>query len=159
MRSKLRVAFLVLASTALIGTTHPAATRVTSFTIPLTGAAESNIAHPMGGTGDPNGSGSVTLAVNPGNKQVCYDFKLSGVATPLMAHIHQGPPLKNGPPVVTLFTGPGAKLDGCVTWLHSQLAEIVDDPADFYVDIDTIEYPDGALRGQLSSSAGSRSAG
>jgi hypothetical protein len=155
----LRVAFLALASTALIGNGTPDRSGITTYRIPLSGAAESNIAHPWGGTGDPNGFGSVTLAVNPTNKQVCYDFKLSGVATPLMAHIHQGGPLKNGPPVVTLFTGPGAKLDGCVTWLHGQLAQIVGDPADFYVDIDTIEYPDGALRGQLSSSAGSRSAG
>ena len=151
MRSKFEVVFVALASAALIGAASPDPSGVTTYSIPLTGAAESNIAHPMGGTGDPNGSGSVRLAVNPGNKQVCYDFKLSGLATPLMAHIHQGAPLKNGPPVVTLFTGPGAKLDGCVIWLHGQLAEIVDNPANFYVDIDTLEYPDGAFRGQLSS--------
>jgi len=62
---------------------------------------------------------------------------------------HAGPPLSNGPPVVTLFTGPGAALDGCVTWLHGQLAEIVANPSSFYVNIETTEFPDGALRGQL----------
>lgn len=151
MRSKTGAALAALTSTALIGAASPNLSGVTTYTVPLSGAAESNIAHPSGGTGDLNSSGSVTLAVNPANKKVCYDFKLSGAATPLMAHIHQGPPLANGPPVVTLFTGPGAKLDGCVTWLHNQLAQIVGNPANFYVDIDTIEYPDGALRGQLSS--------
>ena len=67
-----------------------------------------------------------------------------------MAHIHQGPPLRNGPPVVTLFTGPGGDLADCVKWTHSQLAQIVADPANFYVSVETTEYPDGALRGQLA---------
>jgi hypothetical protein len=67
-----------------------------------------------------------------------------------MAHIHRGPPLRNGPPVVTLFTGPGGKLDDCVIWLHGQLAEIVANPSDFYVNFETTEFPDGALRGQIS---------
>ena len=143
-------ALIALASTALLGAANPISPGMMTYTIALTGAAESNFVQPSGGTGDMDATGSVTLALDPANKRVCYDFELSGASTPLMAHIHEGPPLKNGPPVITLFTGPGADLDGCVTWLHHQVAEIVANPADFYVSIETTEYPDGELRGQLA---------
>ena len=142
-------AFVALASTALLGATSSIPAGTMTYTVALTGAAESNFAHSTGGTGDLDATGSVRLALDPANKQVCYDFELSGASTPLMAHIHEGPPLKNGPPVITLFTGPGADLDGCVTWLHHQVAEIVANPADFYVSVETTEYPDGAVRGQI----------
>ena len=91
---------------ALMATATNKAPEVTTFNVALSGAAETNLAHPLGGTGDISGSGSVILKVDPAKKQICYDFALSGLATPLMAHIHQGPPLSNGPPVVTLLTGP-----------------------------------------------------
>lgn len=149
MASVTGAAFAVLAATALSGAATTYTSGVTTYTVPLSGVAESNFAHPGGGTGDLDGTGVVKLKLDPGRKQVCYDFKLSGLSTPLMAHIHEGRPLSNGPPVVTLFTGPGANLDGCVTWLHGQLAEIVANPSGFYVSIETTEFPDGALRGQL----------
>lgn len=147
MLSKIKAAIILAASTGLAGTAAPP----TTFTIALTGEAQSDFAHPQGGTGDPDGRGFVRLAIDPERKQVCYDFTLSGLATPLMANIHQGAPLQNGPPVVTLFTGPGAELDGCMHWLRTQLTAIVSDPREFYVEIGTTEYPDGALRGQLAS--------
>ena len=53
-----------------------------TFMIELTGAAEAP------GPGDPDGSGTVTIAVNPGIAQVCYDFTVTGVAPLAAAHIH-----------------------------------------------------------------------
>jgi hypothetical protein len=122
-----------------------------TYTVELTGRAQTNFAHPSGGTGDPDGSGDVWLAIDPAKKQVCFDFRLTGLATPMMAHIHQGAPLKNGPPVVTLFTGLDNDLANCVMWTRGQLAEIVANPSNYYVTVDTTEYPDGALRGQLAA--------
>lgn len=130
MLSKSNLIALTFASAALMGAVGSASQRTTTFTVPLSGAAETNFAHRAGGTGDMSGSGSVRLAITPGKKQVCYNFTFSGQATPLMAHIHQGRALGIGPPVVTLFTGPGGNLDDCVTWTHSQLAEIVAKPSD-----------------------------
>ena len=152
MAGRIEAIVAAVAASTLLGATADPAVGVTTFKVPLTGAAESNFAHRAGGTGDLKGSGSVTLRIDPTNKRVCYDFRLSGVSTPLMAHIHQGMPLQIGPPVVTLFTGPGGQLDDCVVWLHGQLAAIVATPADYYVSIETTEYPDGALRGQLAGS-------
>lgn len=150
MRNK--VALAPLMAFALIGAGQRRSGN-TTYVVGLTGAAESNIAHPSGGTGDLTDSGYVKLTIDPARRLLCYRFKLSGMSTPLMAHIHQGIPMQIGPPVVTLFTGPGARLADCVIWTRGQLAEIVANPADYYVNIATIDFPDGALRGQLATSA------
>lgn len=119
------------------------------FSVPLSGGAELNPGQAGRLGGDMDGSGRVELTVDPAGRQVCYDFALSNLATPLMAHIHKGAEQRNGPSVVTLFTGPGADLIDCVPWTEKWLAAIVDDPAGFYVNVYTTEYPDGAVRGQL----------
>ena len=117
--------------------------------VPLNGQAVLNFAHPSGGTGDPDASGRVTLVVEPAKRRVCYDFAMSGVSTPIMAFIHQGSPLSNGPPIVALFTGPGGRLDGCARANTGQLADMILYPSHYYVTVATVEFPDGALRGQL----------
>jgi hypothetical protein len=102
--------------------------------------------------GDPDGYGTVKLSINLANQQVCYDFSLSLLSTPMMAHIHRGPPDRIGPSVVTLFTGMGSEdLARCIPWTNTRLAEIVARPSSFYVNVYTTEFPDGALRGQLSA--------
>jgi hypothetical protein len=154
MPFRFEVALITVASTLLIGTAAPASTaveEVETYKVLLTGQAEVGNAAAPGLAGDEDGSGRVELAVDPSNRQVCYAFTLSKLATPLMAHIHRAPVLRNGPTVVTLFTGPGGNLDGCVTWTEHRLAEIVANPSNFYVNLSTTEYPDGALRGQLTS--------
>lgn len=152
MLSKAQVALVTLASAALASAASPAGParpEAATFTVPLSGLAEPNFVQSPSLAGDLDGTGQVTLIVDRDRKQICYDFTLSGVATPLMAHIHKGPALTNGPSVVTLFTGPGAALDGCLMWTEKWLAQIVTDPSNFYVNLYTTEFPDGALRGQL----------
>lgn len=147
-----RAALLVCAPIALIASTasRPDRDAVRTFTVPLTGQAETSPVQPEGGSGDPDGSGLVRLSVDPASRRLCYDFTLSGVATPLMAHIHRGSELGNGPTVVTLFTGPGGELRDCLDWTPKWLAAIIADPSGFYVNVATTEFPDGAVRGQLS---------
>jgi CHRD domain len=148
--SRIRAALITLVPAALIsaGTiANPANPDARTYTVPLVGQAEVNSIHPGGG--DMDGSGLVRLTIDPARKQICYDFTLSGLSTPLMAHIHRAPALRNGPTVVTLFTGPGV-LDDCVMWTEERLAEIVAHASNFYVNVYTTEYPDGALRGQLT---------
>jgi hypothetical protein len=140
---------LVIAAAVLATSQRTGQSRVTTFTVPLRGVEEVDIAHPGGGTGDPNASGLVTLSIDPLGRQVCFDFRLTGISEPMMAHIHRGPPLRNGPPVIILFTGTGMSLTDCAPSTRSQLSEIVANPAGFYVSVDSTEFPDGALRGQL----------
>lgn len=140
---------LSLSSLALIGATSANLPELKNFTVPLTGQAESGLVPAAGLGGDMDASGLVRLEVDVAKRQICYDFTLSDVATPLMAHIHKGRPQHVGPSVVTLFTGPGVDLRDCVPWTEKWLAAIAANPANFYVNVSTTEYPDGALRGQL----------
>lgn len=149
MRPALKIALTVFSSIPLVALSPAHVANDASFTVPLSGKEEVNFAHPSGGTGDPRASGQVKLSIDPENKQVCYDFKLSGAAEPMMAHIHEGAPLRNGPPVIILFTGTGMSLADCAPSTRSQLSEIVADPSHYYVSLDTTQFPDGALRGQL----------
>ncbi len=141
-------ALALLAGTA--AAQKPANPGAKTFTVALTGQEEVSAEHPTGGAGDLDASGSVTLTINPGSRQVCYDFTLSGLAEVTMAHIHKAPRLRNGPPVVTLFTGTGGDLEDCVTATSQQLAQIIAKPADYYVNVHTTQFPPGAIRGQLS---------
>ena len=152
MYAKAKVALVAVASAALVGAASPAklaSSDAATFSVPLTGHAERSFVRDPSLSGDLDGSGTVKLVVDLDNKQICYDFTLSEVATPLMAHIHKGPELSNGPSVVTLFTGPGADLDDCLMWTEKWLTQIVADPSAFYVNLYTTEFPDGALRGRL----------
>ncbi len=149
MRSNVRAVLLAFASTGLVGAASPSVPTMETLTVSLSGVDETNLFHPAGGVGDPNGSGSVKLVISPADRRVCYDFSVSKVAEPLMAHILRAPRLKNGPPIVSLFTGPGGAMNGCASANAGQLAEMIAHPRDFYVSFATTEYPDGALRGQL----------
>ena len=151
MRPAIKAILVIASSVVLIGTTNASLPDKESFVVPLSGSAVSSAAYPDGGTGDPDGEGVVRLTIDQSKRQVCYDFSLAGLSTPMMAHIHRGQPLKNGPTVVTLFTGMEEKLSDCVQWTNKQLGAIVADPSNYYVNVYTTEYPDGALRGQLSA--------
>lgn len=154
MYAKAKVALVTLASAALVGAASPSnltASDAATFTVPLSGHSERTFVRDPSLSGDLDGSGTVKLTVDLDNKRICYEFTLSDVATPLMAHIHKGPELANGPSVVTLFTGPGADLEDCLLWTEKWLTQIVANPSAFYVNLYTTEFPDGALRGQLLS--------
>lgn len=151
MLAKAKVALAALASTMIVAPagSQSVAAGASTFAVPLSGLDA--VPSPAGTAGDPDGIGLVRLVVDPDRKRLCYDFRLSGLSTPLMGHIHRGSNLRNGPSVVTLFTGPGDNPNGCVPWTRERLAEIVSQPSNFYVNVATTEFPDGALRGQLPS--------
>jgi hypothetical protein len=104
------------------------------------------------GQGDPDGSGHVLLDVNPDpvvESSLCWWIEVEGIATPTGAHLHAGAVGTNGPIVATLdpFFPDEAM---CVKHDDPAVIQaIIDDPSAFYVDVHTVEFPDGALRGQL----------
>jgi hypothetical protein len=71
------------------------------------------------------------------------------------AHIHQGAVGVDGPPVELLFGGPQTsarhiKQSGEATALADTTgADLCADPAGYYVNYHTTEFPAGAIRGQL----------
>jgi len=116
----------------------------------LAGAAE------VPGPGDPDGSGTATITVNPGQEEVCWEINAAGIELPATAaHIHVGAAGVAGPVVVTL-SAPDASgsSSGCTTVdVDRDLAKaILKNPEDYYVNVHTSVFPAGAIRGQLSKS-------
>ena len=110
----------------------------------LTGAAE------VPGPGDADGTGTFKATLNPGQDQICYELSVSNIATPTAAHIHVGASDKAGPVVVTLKTPTEGSVKECVEFDREKLKLILQKPQDYYVNVHNAEFPDGAVRGQLS---------
>jgi CHRD domain-containing protein len=102
--------------------------------------------------------------VNPGvgaalvdiaGTKVCSDLKVTMGEKPLKAHIHQGAKGVSGPVVVDLmpaFTSGEAAYtsETCVETTADTAAQVIDDPAGYYLNIHSDGNPDGAMRGQLA---------
>lgn len=133
------------ATAALLATTATAQTGGRKLQTNLTGAAE------VPGPGDPDGTGTAAITVNPGQNQVCYELAVRNIAVATMAHIHEGGPTVAGPVRVTLGT-PNASgtSSGCVTVTRALALEILKRPADYYVNVHNAAFPGGAVRGQLA---------
>jgi hypothetical protein len=143
-RTRLVVSTLVV-SAAVYATVALAGGRPLSTS--MTGAQEAP------GPGDPDGSGVATLAVNPGQQEVCVQISVSNIALPATgAHIHEAPVGEPGPVVVTLPPPDGTGFSsGCVTADREILAEIKKNPGEYYVNVHNADYPGGAVRGQLGN--------
>jgi CHRD domain len=139
---------LVLVPLALLGWVQAASAAEAGrpFSTNLTGAAE------VPGPGDPDGSGTAALTVNPGQRQICYTLTVERVATITAAHIHVGTADVAGPVVVPLVPpDPISGTSSACAEVERELAlAIIQNPANYYVNVHNFEYPAGALRGQLS---------
>jgi hypothetical protein len=102
------------------------------------------------GAGDRDGFGSFT-AIVAGDK-LCFGMTVRGLDQPVAAHIHKGSPSQSGSIVVPLTQptdgDPGAS-SGCVSAPSEVLAAIRKNPSKYYVNVHTMAFPAGALRGQL----------
>ena len=99
--------------------------------------------------GAPKGSGKAVVTLNASTGKVCWTFSnLKGLDKVTASHIHQAPVGKAGNVVVPFFAGT-LKAKGCVTASKSVVAAIVKKPNGYYVNIHTVKYPAGAIRGQL----------
>ncbi len=105
----------------------------------------------MPGPGDPDGAGTATLRLRVGQGQICHTLSVSNITLPAAAaHIHSGAAGVAGPVVVTLVT-PDAdgNVQGCVAVDRALVKQILMNPAGFYVNVHTSDFPAGAVRGQL----------
>jgi hypothetical protein len=115
------------------------------LTTTLTGAAE------VPGPGDPNGTGTATIRLNQGRGKVCFVLTVSNITLPATgAHIHVGTAGTSGDVVVPL-TPPDATgmSGGCVDASKATIRAIRKNPANYYVNVHTSDFPAGAIRGQL----------
>jgi hypothetical protein len=99
--------------------------------------------------GDPDGTGTASLRVNPGQGEICYELTVSGIEPARAAHIHEAPAGEAGPVVVGLEAPTDGSSDACVTVTRELARDIIRNPADYYVNVHNAPFPGGALRGQL----------
>ncbi len=110
----------------------------------LSGAAE------VPGPGDADGSGMAHITLNHGKGQVCYEISAKDIQAPTAAHVHAGAAGQAGAVKVTLKAAAKGMWKGCASTDKALIKEIMDNPANFYVNVHNAEFPDGALRGQLA---------
>jgi hypothetical protein len=150
LRSKLGPALLALAVLALaVPALSAAGNNTTELQAKLKGKNE------VPGPGSPKGKAEMHIFVKPTQKKVCFNFEVSKLDPITAGHIHKGDSETAGPVKVTLFEdetgldGTG-NYEGCVKNLKKTLLKkIVKAPEKFYVNLHTLDYPDGAIRGQL----------
>jgi hypothetical protein len=118
-----------------------------SFTVALAGEGESP-------AGDPVATGTATFHIRAGQGQVCYQLAAKNLAQSVGAHIHSGAAGTSGPVVVPLTTPNAAGTSsGCAPAARTLVAGILAQPAGFYVNVHTDEFPAGAIRGQLTGTS------
>jgi len=103
--------------------------------------------------GDADGTGTSAFLLDLDRSRLCYTLQAANIPLPAVAaHIHRGDGSISGP-VVIPFTQPGANgtSAGCVAVDGALLREIIANPAGFYSNIHSTEFPGGAIRAPLAT--------
>ncbi|MEP7082308.1 MAG: CHRD domain-containing protein [Chloroflexota bacterium] len=134
----------LLASLALVGGALAAPTTLTAT---LAGVTEGD------NPGNPDGAGTASITVDPATGEVCWNLTATGTMPITQSHIHTGAAGVSGGVLVPLdvdgFTGSS---EGCVAAQPAAaLNSILANPAGFYVNLHTSDFPAGAIRGQLAA--------
>jgi hypothetical protein len=124
---------------------------------PTNGAPSSDItlsgAEEVPGPGDPDGTGTAKVTLDPAKGEVCYELMVQNVDKPNAAHIHSGAAGQPGPPVVNLDPPAEGSSKGCATVDAKVITDIQQNPANYHVNVHNAEFPGGAVRGQLAAGA------
>ncbi len=118
----------------------------TRLTATLAGASEAPT------PGDPDGAGTATINLDVTKGEVCYEVFVQRIDRPVGMHIHEAEAGKSGPVVVPLTTptATDTATTGCANADADLIGRIAANPRNFYVNVHTGPYPQGAVRGQLS---------
>lgn len=141
----LAVTLGILASLSLVSGALAAETTLTAT---LAGVTEGD------NPGDADGAGTASIRIDPATGEACWTLTAQGTMPITQSHIHTGAAGVSGGVLVPLdvdgFTGSS---EGCVTGqAAAALESIVANPAGFYVNLHTSDFPAGAIRGQLAAS-------
>jgi len=106
--------------------------------------------------GDPDGSGTASIVIDVEAGTACWELTAEGIEPVTQSHIHVGAEGVSGDVVVPLdVDGFEGTSEGCIEPMEDAavLQDILDDPAGYYVNLHTEDFPPGAIRGQLAASA------
>lgn len=93
------------------------------------------------------GSGTAAVTIRLGQEELCYTLTVSGLTNVTAAHIHR---VSTGAVVVPLTAPTSGSASGCLHVDKALLQEILSNPAAFYVNVHTMTYPNGQIRGNLT---------
>lgn len=144
-RSLASMALGLIAALAFAGVTLAAESTLTATLAPVTEGEN---------PGNPDGSGSASIVVDPTAGTLCWELTVDGIGPVLQSHIHVGAEGASGDVVVPLdVDGFDGTSEGCIEPMEDAavLQEIIDDPAGYYVNVHTEDFPAGAIRGQLAA--------
>ena len=113
------------------------------WVVHVTGSAET----PPG----PSGAvGYAIIALHDPLHQVCWRFAhLHGFQSATSADIYKGGPHTTGTLSIPLTAGPALHHRGCVAASATLMSALAADPSGYYVNIDSVANPKGAVRAQL----------
>lgn len=140
---------MVLLSSALAAPAHQAGMMMLMGT--FSGGAE------VPGPGDTDGAGTAMVTIDTTKNEACYDLTVTNITLPAAAaHIHKAAAGVSGPVVVPFDPAPGAdgKAKACAAGDAAVIADIAANPANYYVNVHTSDFPQGAVRAQLSAQGG-----
>lgn len=96
------------------------------------------------------GTGTFRMTINPGQGVLCYELAVANLTSAVTnAHIHVGPPGVAGPPVVQLDPSFEGSTTDCLSVEATLLRQIRTNPAAYYVNVHTVMFGAGEVRGQL----------
>ncbi len=111
----------------------------------LTGEAEGP------GLGDPDGSGTAELRIDPERGRLCYIIAVEGIAPAQLSHIHKSPAGQAGGPIIVHLQPPtDGDSEDCMPIKPEVALSLLRNPADYYLNVHNAEHPGGAVRAQLS---------
>ncbi len=104
---------------------------------------------------DPDGSGNATVTIS--GTRITYTINTNNITLPpIDQHIHQGAAGVDGPVFIQLI---GAWVGGTYTGTRivtqAEIDAMLANPAGFYVNVHTTDFPGGSIRGQLQLAAAS----
>lgn len=100
--------------------------------------------------GDIDGVAKAEVRIDEGKQELCSKIEANYIDQATSAQIHYAPKGSTGVVVVSLpIPDSQGKSEGCAEVDEGLLRNINDNPQNYYVNIYTNSYPDGAIRGQL----------
>jgi CHRD domain len=102
--------------------------------------------------GDPDGGGQGRFHLYPQKNKICYRVTVNNIQTATRAHIHKGTSTEAGPIVKGLKAPSDGSSSGCVRLDRRKIMKIKNNPSGYYVNVHNDDFPNGAVRGQLSPS-------
>jgi CHRD domain len=152
MRNRSRGTLALAAALGVVGTLALAGTALaaeTTLTATLAGVTEGET------PGDDDGAGTASIVIDPAAGTACWTLTAENIEPVTQSHIHVGAEGESGDVVVPLdVDGFEGSSEGCIEPMEDAavLQEIVDNPAGYYVNLHTDDFPAGAIRGQLAAS-------